>query len=374
MRATETLAATHAAMSRVWAARLTLGFAMLAGAMLFFLGTSWDIQWHSYIGRDRTLIPPHIVMLAGVTLSGVAALVTVVSESIAARGNALLAEHSTAFATGFQSSLGAYLAGFAALTAAIAFPLDSYWHSLYGIDVAIWAPFHIMFIVGMALVALGAAYTLASTAHVAARIDAPGGALVAQIGVIAALATQLCLLTLLLFDAIRGPLYPIMGSFLGGWVLVAARYAVPWRWSAAAVALVTLALVGIVFGLVPPATDNLVMSEQLAYLRGHAGAAAIVAVQWPLTAILAAPLLDGVFHAARRRNWGPGGLTLGALAVTLLCGMWLPPFAPGLALAMALKAPTLRGVIALAFGILGAWGGVTTGQVTGQSLRLVERA
>ena len=38
----------------------TMGFALgltaLFGAIIFLEGTSWDIQWHSYIGRDRTLI------------------------------------------------------------------------------------------------------------------------------------------------------------------------------------------------------------------------------------------------------------------------------------------------------------------------------
>src|SRR5947209_7424333 len=180
----------------VWVQRLALGFVTLFGSALFFLGTSWDIQWHTFIGRDRTLIPPHQMMLTGVALSGIAALVAVIIETIWIRRNASLERYATSFAESFYGSLGAYIAGFAALNAAVAFPLDAYWHALYGIDVAIWAPFHVMFVMGMAIVALGAAYMLVSAAHFAASVGAAGAKRAAYIGVIVALATMLSNITI----------------------------------------------------------------------------------------------------------------------------------------------------------------------------------
>lgn len=42
----------------VWMLRMTLGFVAVLGSIIFILGTSWDVQWHLLIGRDRTLIPP----------------------------------------------------------------------------------------------------------------------------------------------------------------------------------------------------------------------------------------------------------------------------------------------------------------------------
>src|SRR5215472_4784107 len=122
--------------------RLILGLTALLGAIVFLEGTSWDIQWHTFIGRDRTLIPPHIMMLSGVTISGISALLNVLIESWWTRRNTNMAQYSVVFAEVFSAPLGAYLVGFTALTAAVAFPLDAYWHALYGIDVAIWAPFH----------------------------------------------------------------------------------------------------------------------------------------------------------------------------------------------------------------------------------------
>ncbi len=37
--------------------RLLLGLSALLGAIMFLEGVSWDVQWHSFIGRDRALIP-----------------------------------------------------------------------------------------------------------------------------------------------------------------------------------------------------------------------------------------------------------------------------------------------------------------------------
>src|SRR5579859_603026 len=65
--------------------RLVLGLAALLGAIVFLQGLCWDIQWHAYIGRDRTLIPPHIMLLSGVLVSGVAGLLLVLIESSWAR-------------------------------------------------------------------------------------------------------------------------------------------------------------------------------------------------------------------------------------------------------------------------------------------------
>src|SRR2546430_14435002 len=193
--------------------RLVLGLTALLGAIIFLEGTSWDIQWHSYIGRDRTLIPPHLMMLSGVTLSGISGLLTVLIESWWARRNTILARYSSGFAEIFSGPLGAYIVGFTALTAAVAFPLDAYWHALYGIDVAIWAPFHVMFVASMGIVALGAAYMLSSAAHLAARRGTAGSGTrrAATLGVDLALATVLSLFTLLLFDALEDKNYINLG-------------------------------------------------------------------------------------------------------------------------------------------------------------------
>src|SRR5947209_12480185 len=139
------LSASHApSLHTVLLLRLTAGLVALLAAIVTFVGASWDIQWHTLIGRDRTLIPPHIMMLTGVTIGGIAALTVIITETIWVRRYPHMAQQFTSFAGLFSGPLGAYIAGYAALNAAVAFPLDTYWHTLYGIDVTLWAPFHIM--------------------------------------------------------------------------------------------------------------------------------------------------------------------------------------------------------------------------------------
>src|SRR5439155_23721639 len=250
------------------------------------------IQWHSYIGRDRTLIPPHIMMLSGVALSGISGLLTVLIESWWTRGNQILAQYSLGFAEIFSRPLGAYLVGFTALTAAVAFPLDAYWHALYGIDVAIWAPFHVMFVASMGLVALGAAYMLISAAHLAARLGTAGSGTrrAATLGVLLALATVVSLFTLLLFDALGRKnvinlgfmsinVFPLLSGMLVAFTLVAAAYAIPWRWAATSVSVCYLLLAGIMAVFVQPATDWLLSIERLRY-RETPAFTSIVALEW----------------------------------------------------------------------------------------------
>jgi hypothetical protein len=44
----------------------------------------------------------------------------------------------------------------------VAAPLDNYWHELYGIDIALWAPFHMMGVTGAFIGSLGIVYIFAS--------------------------------------------------------------------------------------------------------------------------------------------------------------------------------------------------------------------
>ena len=368
----------------VWILRLALGFTVLLGATIFFLGTSWDIQWHSFIGRDRTLIPPHIVMLSGVTLGGLAAMAAVLSETLWARRSTTISYKSTGFADAFHGSLGAYIAGFGALDAAIGFPLDSYWHALYGIDVAIWAPFHVMIIVGMALVALGAIYMLMSATHLAAQVNARGATRAGYIGVVVAFAVTLCILTFLLFDAYGDMgtinlgfvvinLFTGLAALLGTWTFVSAAYALPWRWAATSVALVSLLLVGIVFLYVPPATDLLLQLEQLSYRHPGLQHLVVVAIDWPAAFLLAAIISDSILRRAKRRGWSPRKQILIVSASTLIGFLPIPIISPLYPLYLAGEIGIAGTIVTLFLGLLGACVGSWLGRNTGESLSSLER-
>jgi hypothetical protein len=365
--------------------RLVLGSIILLGSILFLLGTSWDIQWHTYIGRDRTLIPPHIVMLTGVALSGIAALVSVGIETIWARRNLAIAQNSTGFAEIFRGSTGAYIAGFGALDAAIAFPLDSYWHALYGIDVAIWAPFHIMFVVGMAIVALGAAYMLVSVAHLADSANARGVRRTGYVGVLLAFATMLGLFTLLLFDAMGGRgfidfglfsinLFPLLAALLYVWTFLAVVYAVPWRWAAMGTAGFYLLFAIIIALFVPPATDALVTAEHLFYRDGHAGIAAVVALEWPLSPLFVALAVDLLTRKFRKVGWSwSRRRSVGTLLLlTCISFLAIPVFLPIFGLYLVYYLGAIGSIATFVLGLVGASIGFWFGRNMGESLRSLE--
>jgi hypothetical protein len=361
--------------------RLVLGLTALLGAIIFLEGTSWDIQWHSYIGRDRTLIPPHIMMLSGVALSGISALLAVVIESWWARRNKNIAQYSVGFAEIFYGPLGAYIVGFTALTAAIAFPLDAYWHALYGIDVAIWAPFHVMFVASMGLVALGSAYMLSSAAHLAARTGTAGIRLkrAATIGSALALATVLSLFTLLLFDALDRKntidlgfmsisVFPLLSGTLVAFTLVAAAYAIPWRWAATFVSACYLIMAGIMAIFVQPATNWLLTVERLQY-RDTPTFISVVALEWFITPVVVAILIDVFMHRAQRKQWSQRKLTLflvftallgGALPIVMIFPIYPIVFVERLGIAGYL--------VSLLLGLAGTYLGTMFGRNVGESI------
>jgi hypothetical protein len=366
--------------------RLVLGLTALLGAIVFLEGTSWDIQWHTFIGRDRTLIPPHIMMLSGVTISGISALLNVVIESWWARRNTSMDQYSVTFAQLFSAPLGAYMVGFTALTAAVAFPLDAYWHALYGIDVAIWAPFHIMFIASMGLVALGAAYMLSSAAHLAARRGPDGRSTrrAATFGVALSLATVLSLFTLLLFDAFSSDhvpslgfmslsFFPLLSGELVAFTLVAAAFAIPWRWAATSVSICYLVLAGIMAVFVQPATDWLLTVEHLRY-RQAPPFTSEVALQWFLAPLLVAILIDVFVHRAHGKQWSRRKLALILSLVALLSGV-LPVILiyPLLPIALPLQLGIVGYLASVLLGLIGTYLGTLFGRNVGESLDSLER-
>jgi hypothetical protein len=370
--------------------RLATGGATLLGMLIFVFGTSWDIQWHSFIGRDRALVPPHIMMLGGIVLAGVAALADVALESFWARSTPQIGRASTPFAGAFYGSLGAYVAGFGALAAGVGFPLDVFWHALYGIDVSVWAPFHVQIITGMAVAALGAGYMLLSGANLARSTHTNGTqlALAGRIGLTVAAGAMLCALLFFLdasFDDAAfqlGPAtintFPLMVGAFGGFALALVAAAWPWRFAATGVALVYYLIDLVVFLVVPPITDALLVAEHQSYFRGRP-TLVVVSWLWPLTLIVGAAAIDLAFGYARRRGL-PVPTTKRTVIVAAVLGLVLTVLVDPLYLAIGVVsllradgAGALLALAALLLGALGAWGGSWLGLELGASLGRAER-
>ncbi len=366
--------------------RLICGLVVLLSALISFVGTSWDIQWHTLIGRDRTLIPPHEMMLTGITVGGIAALTVIITETIWARRYQSMAQQFTPFAGLFSGPLGAYIAGYAALNSAVAFPLDTYWHTLYGIDVDLWAPFHIMIISGMAFMAFGAIYMLASAAHLAERLHERRAERNAHLGMIGALATSLSLFTLLTAEG-SGPdhalqlgftsisLFPILTAFLLGSMLGGAAYAFSWRWAATSVVGVSFLLVLIDHLVIPPALIWLMQIEQLTYRGGQSypPSVSLVAIIWPLLCLVSAIVIDLCVQRARQQGWSERRLFIGIALAVLVGGIPLSIRHPLAALEWVNGVGVPSALLSLVVGGLASVVGTKLGRSIGETTRTLER-
>ncbi|HEY0756186.1 MAG TPA: hypothetical protein VGD98_19680 [Ktedonobacteraceae bacterium] len=146
--------------------------------MLFFLfqgglGAVWDREWHAYVGRDQFWTPPHTLIYSCVAGVGLMVLALVLLETVRYhRGAEGANDASTVRVFGlFHAPLGFMITGFGAFLALVSAPLDNYWHELYGIDVAMWAPFHLMGITGGMIGIFGLVYVFAGEAAIERQKD-----------------------------------------------------------------------------------------------------------------------------------------------------------------------------------------------------------
>lgn len=103
------------------------------GGVVALFGVYWDDAWHTDIGRDSALIPPHLTLYGGVALIGLA---------IASWGmRVLFRTRSLATTLRYRPLL---FAGIGAVVVLAAGPFDAFWHSAYGRDAVLWSPPHII--------------------------------------------------------------------------------------------------------------------------------------------------------------------------------------------------------------------------------------
>lgn len=130
-----------------WAALpLALGFGSLA---LAFLGVYWDISLHVDNGRDEGPLAnlahyPILLGLQGLFLAGVLALV------LPPKG-AYVGPSAVKVGRNWRTTTASIALMSCATIGYLGFPLDDVWHRLFGQDVTLWGPTHLMMIFGAVL-------------------------------------------------------------------------------------------------------------------------------------------------------------------------------------------------------------------------------
>ena len=120
---------------------------LLAAKLITGWGVQWDIQWHVLIGRDSFWIAPHVMTYAGVTLVvlvsfGVLAWDTLTGGPAAAGAPPRCGSWVSSGTRGF------HLAAWGIALTVLAAPIDDLWHRLFGLDVTLWSPPHLLGILG----------------------------------------------------------------------------------------------------------------------------------------------------------------------------------------------------------------------------------
>jgi hypothetical protein len=120
--------------------------------LVALLGMLWDIALHIGVGRDEGPLanPAHFLILFGlfgVFAGGVLACAMPLDEK---PGPA-----AVRFVRGWDVPVGGILITVSGFYALLGFPLDDVWHRLFGQDVTLWGPTHLMLIGGAGLSIIG---------------------------------------------------------------------------------------------------------------------------------------------------------------------------------------------------------------------------
>jgi hypothetical protein len=151
-RSTETLTARGDAVGLY---RVAL-WVLLGANLLAAWGVQWDIQWHVQIGRDSFWIPPHVMTYAGVAILALASFGVLARDTLGHRLAGRAPEGSLRI-LGLTGTRGFLLAACGIALTVLAAPIDDLWHRLFGIDVTLWSPPHLLGLLGVAINTLACA-------------------------------------------------------------------------------------------------------------------------------------------------------------------------------------------------------------------------
>src|SRR5262245_33001738 len=134
-------------------ARRAALWTLLAAKLLAGWGVQWDIEWHVVVGRDTFWIPPHVMTYAGVALAVVVSFGVLAAETaVALRGRRPVGRPGERRRVlGLWATPAFPLAAWGIALTVLAAPVDDLWHRLFGLDVTLWSPPHLLGIAGSAV-------------------------------------------------------------------------------------------------------------------------------------------------------------------------------------------------------------------------------
>ena len=308
--------------------RRSTAWVMLVLLLSGELGSIWDREWHFYVGRDQFWTPPHTLIYLSVAGAGILALTVVLVDTVRFyRGAPGVDDNSTVrIFKLFHAPLGFIIAGFGALQALVSAPLDNYWHTLYGIDIALWAPFHMMGITGAAIGNIGMVYIFASEAAIERESAYPHrrilglsvlewGSLLILAGLINFVFVGFLQFPVATFGLLLIPSYPLPLAVFGALALIGASR-LTYKPGAAMLTVFLLTFHTVFEELfVPWAIRTAVVQQGMSYrIPGAIPYFNATDALLPLIFIISALIVDGVAFWRQYKGYPLGGYTR---------GMWL---------------------------------------------------
>ena len=213
---------------------------LLVGKLLGAWGLTWDIQWHLLIGRDTFWIPPHLMMYGGVTAGFlVAVLVLALDTRDQRRG---VRRRGGVTMLGLTSTRGIHLAAWGVALLLLAAPIDDLGHRLFGLDVTLWSPPHLLGLLGSAVNTIGTlliaveAYSPGARARLAALVLG-GGLLWGGVRVV----LEPAWLTAYTNGGVAFHMFAMLGTLLLPLALIPGTRLLDRRWAPVALVVVSLA-------------------------------------------------------------------------------------------------------------------------------------
>jgi hypothetical protein len=115
---------------------LSLLIIAAVGAVAMPFGAYWDISFHFEDGRESFFSPPHLVIYGGILLALIAVLLGIGRKP-----------QSSTWWNHIKSNPPRKYAVLGMLFVFISGPLDELWHWMFGLDVSVWSPPHVLLIV-----------------------------------------------------------------------------------------------------------------------------------------------------------------------------------------------------------------------------------
>lgn len=292
----------------------TYVLASVFASLCIIVGLIWDISWHTSIGRDGLLSPPHLVIYLGAVISGVFSGFKVLKITFA---GTLEERNSTVKFWGiFYGSLGALFCIWGAIAMLTSAPFDDWWHNTYGLDVQILSPPHTVLALGIGMIQFGA---MISTLSLQNKIKETEGGSTYFLKILFILASGLLLVSIFtisseylsrhdmhdsMFYQVAGLVFPVF--------LVAVARSSKFKWAATSTAIVYFFVLAAMVWVLPlfPA------EPLLGPIRNHI--THYQAFNFPLLLVIPAIFIDFIMNRYEHLNSWLLALALGLVFVISL--------------------------------------------------------